>query len=78
MKTIENVIKILSEKLGIDESEINGESNLLDDLGMDSLDMVEVIMAMEKEFEINMSDEELVGIKTVNDLVKKIEEKVAQ
>lgn len=78
MKTIENVIKILSEKLGIDESEINGESNLLDDLGMDSLDMVEVIMAMEREFEINMSDEELVGIKTVDDLVKKIEEKMAQ
>ena len=78
METIEKVISILSEQLGMDEYEINGNSDFVNDLGMDSLDTVEIIMAVEKEFNLTIQDNEVDGIRTVNDLVKKIEEKLAQ
>lgn len=78
METIEKVISILSEQLGMDEYEINGNSDFVNDLGMDSLDTVEIIMAVEKAFNLTIQDNEVEGIRTVNDLVKKIEEKLAQ
>ena len=59
MESIEQrVKKIVAEQLGVNEAEIKNESSFLDDLGADSLDMVELVMALEDEFDIDVSDEE--------------------
>lgn len=73
MEMRERIINVLSEQLGVDKSEISDESNLVNDLGADSLDVVEIIMALEKEFDLTIPDSEVDGIKTVGDLVKKAE-----
>ncbi|MCU4136879.1 acyl carrier protein [Buchnera aphidicola (Sitobion avenae)] len=66
MKNIEKRIKkIISEKLDIKEEKIFNESYFIDDLGADSLDTVELIMALEEEFDIEISDEEAEKINTV-------------
>ena len=74
MDTKERVIKILGEQLGINKTEIKEEQNLITDLGMDSLDTVEVIMSLEKEFGIKIPDGEVSNLATVKDIIKKIEE----
>ena len=71
----EIVKEILVQTLGIDENKISEKSNFVDDLGADSLDSVEIIMAVEEKFNICCPDNEAEGIKTVKDLVKYIEEK---
>ena len=73
MEMRERIINVLSEQLGVNKSEISDESNLVNDLGADSLDVVEIIMALEKEFDLTIPDSEVDGIKTVGDLVKKAE-----
>ncbi|MBN1774967.1 MAG: acyl carrier protein [Oscillospiraceae bacterium] len=65
----ENVKAILIEQLGIDGESISPESSLIDDLNADSLDMVELVMAMEQEFGISIPDEEAERIKTVGDAI---------
>jgi acyl carrier protein len=65
----ENVKAILIEQLGIDGESISSESSLIDDLNADSLDMVELVMAMEQEFGISIPDEEAERIKTVGDAI---------
>lgn len=67
--TIEKVKSILADQLEVSEEEIKPESVLIDDLGADSLDVVEIVMALEDEFEIEISDEETAKIKTVQDIV---------
>jgi acyl carrier protein len=69
----ERVKKIVAEKLGIDESEITMESSFANDLGADSLDTVELIMEFEKEFEINIPDEEAEKIQTVGQAISYLE-----
>lgn len=69
----EEVINVLSESLDIDKSKIQLKSNIVDDLGADSLDCVEVIMALEEIFGIAITDQEAEDIKTVEDLVNKVE-----
>ena len=69
----EEVINVLSESLDIDKSKIQLKSNIVDDLGADSLDCVEVIMTLEEIFGIAISDQEAEDIKTVEDLVNKVE-----
>jgi acyl carrier protein len=66
----ENVKAILIEQLGIDGESITPESSLIDDLNADSLDMVELVMAMEQEFGISIPDEEAERIKTVGDAIE--------
>lgn len=61
---------ILVDQLSIDEEDITLESNFIDDLNADSLDIVELVMAMETEFDISIPDEEAENIKTVNDAVE--------
>ena len=65
MSVDERVKGIVVEQLGIGVDEINNESSFIDDLGADSLDTVELVMALEEEFDIEISDEEAENISTV-------------
>jgi len=75
-KTIERrVIEIIVEQLGVSEEEVTPEAHFIDDLGADSLDLVELIMAMEEEFGMEISDEEAEKIQTVQDAINYITER---
>ena len=67
------VIAIIVDKLGVDESEVKPEASFTNDLGADSLDTVELIMELEKEFGITIPDEEAEKIQTVGDAITYIE-----
>ena len=69
------VKKIVADQLGIDETKVTEESSFIDDLGADSLDTVELVMAFEEEFGSEISDNEAEKILTVGDAVKFIESK---
>ena len=70
MSDIENrVKKIVAEQLGVNESEIKNESTFVDDLGADSLDTVELVMALEEEFETEIPDEEAEKIASVQQAI---------
>ena len=73
---VEKVIDIVSKELDINKDKIKLESRLAEDLGADSLDAVELIMALEDEFEIQISDEVAQSIKTIGDIVKYLEQNV--
>jgi acyl carrier protein len=68
------VVKIISEQLGKDESEISMSSNFIEDLDADSLDTVELVMALEEEFEVDIPDEAAEKITTVQSAVDYIKE----
>ena len=70
----DRVKKIIIDKLGVDESEVNPEASFTNDLGADSLDTVELIMEFEKEFNIAIPDDQAENIQTVGDAIKYIEE----
>ena len=72
--TFDRVKKIIVEQLGVEENEVTPEASITDDLGADSLDQVELVMAFETEFNIDIPDEEAEKIKTVGDAVRKIDE----
>ena len=70
MESVENrVKKIVAEQLGVNESEIKNESTFVDDLGADSLDTVELVMALEEEFETEIPDEEAEKIASVQQAI---------
>lgn len=69
----EKVKKLICEQLDIEESKINEDSLIIDDLGADSLDLVDLIMSVEEEFDIEIPDTNVEDIKTVGDVVKYIE-----
>jgi acyl carrier protein len=71
--TFDRVKKIIVEQLGVEENEVTPEASITDDLGADSLDQVELVMAFETEFGIDIPDEEAEKIKTVQDAVAKID-----
>ena len=64
---------IIIDKLGVDESEVTNEASFTNDLGADSLDTVELIMELEKEFDIQIPDDEAEGIATVGDAITFVE-----
>jgi acyl carrier protein len=68
----QKVKSIIAEQLGVGEDEIKMTSSFIEDLGADSLDIVELVMAMEEEFEVEIPDEEAENIKTVQDAVNYI------
>lgn len=70
----EKVKELIAEQLGIEEEEITLESSFVDDLGADSLDIVELIMAIEEEFGIEIPDEDAEKLTTVNDAVTYVKE----
>ena len=72
MEIGDKVRDIVSQQLDVDKAGIKDESAFIDDLGADSLDIVELVMAMEEEFEIEIPDEEAENIKTVGDAIKYI------
>lgn len=75
MSVDEKVKDIISEQLGVKKEEIKSESSFIDDLGADSLDTVEVVMALEEEFGIEIPDEDAEKITNVGAAIKYIEEK---
>ena len=77
MSVQEKVKSIITEQLGVKPEEVTNEASFIDDLGADSLDTVELVMALEEEFGIEIPDEEAEKITTVGDAVKYIEEKAA-
>jgi len=70
MESIDRIKKIIVDQLGVDESKITENSSFVDDLGADSLDIVELIMAFEEEFDIEIPDEDAEKMKTIGDAVK--------
>lgn len=77
MDYLAKVKEITVEKLGVDESKVTENASFIEDLGADSLDTVELIMKMEEEFDLDIPDEEAENLKTVNDVVKYISEKLS-
>lgn len=72
------VKKIIVDQLGVAEEEVKPEASFVDDLGADSLDTVEMVMAFEEEFNIEIPDEDAEKIKTVKDAVDYINKKAAK
>ncbi|MBI5062723.1 MAG: acyl carrier protein [Desulfatitalea sp.] len=69
MSVEDKIRKIISEKLSVDMEEVVPEASFVDDLGADSLDLVELIMSMEEEFDIDISDEDAEKLVTVKDAI---------
>jgi len=69
----EKIAKIMADQLGCDQGKIKENTDLMKDLGADSLDIVEMLMKLEEEFGITVSDEQAAELKTVGDIVKYIE-----
>ncbi len=79
MATVQDKIRsIIASKLGLDESEITPDKNLSNDLGADSLDVVELSMDLEREFNLKFEDSDTEKIQTVEDLYKLIEEHISK
>ena len=71
---LEKVKMILSSQFAVEEDSITPETNIADDLGADSLDVVDMLMSLEDEFDVEIPDEEIERIRTVGELVAYIEE----
>jgi len=76
MAVEERIKKIIAEQLGVEEDDVVPEAKFVEDLGADSLDTVELVMALEEEFEIEIPDEDAEKIQTVASAVEFIKEKV--
>lgn len=78
MDIFEQVKKILCDQLDLEEEQVNEDSEVIDDLGADSLDIVDLAMTLEEEFDTEIPDEDIENLKTVGDIVKYIEDRVAE
>ncbi|UJF25786.1 acyl carrier protein [Planococcus sp. 107-1] len=74
---LERVTKVIVDRLGVEENEVKLEASFTGDLGADSLDVVELVMELEDEFDMEISDEDAEGMSTVGDAVTYIEKKQA-
>lgn len=72
----DKVKKIIGDQLDVEEDKVTEAASITDDLGADSLDVVDLVMSFEEEFDIEIPDDQVEKIKTVGDIVKFIEEKV--
>ncbi|MDD3579582.1 MAG: acyl carrier protein [Desulfobacca sp.] len=68
----ERIVELITNQLGVEKSEVVPEATFVDDLGADSLDLVELIMAMEEEFDLEIADEEAEKLRTVQDVINYI------
>ncbi len=73
----EKVKSVIVDQLGIDEAEVTMEANFTDDLGVDSLEIFEIVMSLEEAFEIEIPNEDIENIKDVKGIVKYIEAKIS-
>lgn len=78
MSTEQRVKEIIVEQLGVNESEVKPEAKFVDDLGADSLDLVELVMALEEEYNMEISDEDAEKILTVGDAINYIKGHVSE
>ncbi len=78
MSVEEKVIEIIAEKLNLSKEQIKPEASFVDDLGADSLDLVELVMAMEEEFGMEVPDEEAEKLRTVKDVIDYVKQKVGE
>ncbi|PMP69238.1 MAG: acyl carrier protein [Thermodesulfobacterium geofontis] len=78
MSVEEKVIEIISQKLNLSKDQIKLEASFVDDLGADSLDLVELVMAMEEAFGMEVPDEEAEKLRTVKDVIEYIKAKTGQ
>lgn len=74
----DKIKSIIVEQLDADEADVTMEANIQDDLGADSLDVVDLVMSIEENFDIEIPDEDVENIKTVGDIVKYIESKTEE
>ena len=72
---LDKIKSIVADQLGVDESQVTEDASFVDDLGADSLDTVELIMAFEEEFDVEIPDEDAQKIKTVKDVIDYINSK---
>lgn len=73
---LEKLIALLAEQLDAEAGEITEETDIIDDLGADSLDVVDLVMSMEDEFDLEIPDEDIENIRTVGELAKYLEGRV--
>ena len=79
MSGIEDKVKdIIAEELGVEREKLTNDASFMEDLGADSLDTVELVMAFEKEFDIDIPDEEAEKLRTVGDALKYLNEKLGK
>ncbi len=78
MDVEKRVKEIIVEQLGVNESEVTPEAKFVDDLGADSLDLVELVMALEEEYNTEISDEDAEKIQTVGDAIKYIQSRASK
>ena len=78
MAVSDKVKSIIVEQLGVDEEEVTPDASFVDDLGADSLDTVELVMAFEEEFNVEVPDEDAEKLQSVGDVIKYIEEKAGK
>ena len=76
MDIFEQVKKILCDQLDLEEEQVNEDSEVIDDLGADSLDIVDLVMTLEDEFDIEIPDEDIENFHTVGDVVNYLEERI--
>lgn len=74
MDVLEKIIDILCDQLDLDREQVTEDSEIIDDLGADSLDIVDLIMTLEDEFDTEITDEMVEGMKTVGDVARFVEE----
>mgnify|MGYP002798569148 FL=1 len=77
MDVFEKVKKILCDQLALEEEQVTEEAEVIEDLGADSLDIVDLVMTLEEEFDTEIPDEDIENLKTVGDIVKYIEDHAA-
>ena len=77
MSVEDQVKEIIIDQLGVDEGQVKPEASFIDDLGADSLDTVELVMALEEKFDVEIPDEDAEKMKTVGDATKYMSEKVS-
>ena len=75
MSTDNKIRDIIVEQLGVDADRVKPEASFIDDLGADSLDIVELVMAMEEEFDVEIPDEDAEKLRTVSDVMNYLKEK---
>jgi acyl carrier protein len=78
MAVEDRIKELIVEQLGVSEEEVVGEASFLDDLGADSLDLVELVMAIEEEFGLEIPDDDVEKMQTIQDAISYVEERAAK